>query len=153
MTDPAHEFLAEFDRMRERIHQTWHDMLGPPGSPRFCPPVIAPPVDVYETKESVVVIMEMAGINEQEVHVTIAGDRLTIRGEREDRQEAPGRLYTRMEICCGPFERTITLPTEVDADKLTANYRDGFLEVVLPRAQRPPNRPVRIRLRQERERA
>jgi HSP20 family protein len=153
MTNPTDQFLAEFDRMRSRIHRTWHDMLGPPGSPRFCPPVIAPPVDVYETKESVVVVMEMAGINEQEVHISIAGDRLTIRGEREDRQRAPGRLYAQMEICCGAFERTITLPAELDVNKTIATYHDGFLEVVLPRVQRPPNRPVRIRLRKGREQA
>ena len=144
MTDPRHELLAEFDQVRERIHQAWHEMLGPPGSPRFSPPVIAPPVDVYETKDSVVVVMELAGINEQEVRITIAGDKLTIRGEREDRQATPGRLYTQMEICCGPFERTITLPAEIDADKTTGTYHDGFLEIVLPRAQRPLNRQVRI---------
>lgn len=150
MTNPTDQFLAEFDRVRERVHQAWHELLGPPGSPRFRPPVIAPPVDVYETEESVVVLMELAGINEQEVRITIAGDRLTIRGEREDRQATPGRLYTQMEICCGAFERTVTLPAEVDADKTTGTYHDGFLEIVLRRAQRPLNRQVRITLREGR---
>ena len=147
MTNPTDQFLADFDRVRERMHQTWHEMLGPPGSPRFCPPAIAPPVDVYETKESVVVVMELAGIDEQEVSISVAGDRLTIRGERPDRQQTPDRLYTQMEICCGHFERTVTLPAEVDADKATATYNEGFLEISLPRAQRPPNRQVRITFR------
>lgn len=147
MTEPGHEFLAEFDRMRERIHEAWHEMLGAPGSPRFCPPGIAPPIDVYETKEKVVVVMELAGINEQDVEISIAGDRLTIRGEREDRQGAPGRLYTQMEICCGPFKRTVALPAEVDGRKASATYHDGFLEIVLPRIGRPVRRHVRITVR------
>jgi len=52
-----------------------------------------------------------------------------------------------MEICCGPFERILSLPAEVDADKATATYDDGFLEIVLPKVKRQVNRHVRITIR------
>jgi HSP20 family protein len=78
------------------------------------------------------------------VEISVEGNTLTIRGQREDRQRHPRRLYTQMEICCGPFQRILTLPAEVDADKATAIYDEGFLEVVLPKVKRQVNRQVRI---------
>ena len=144
MKDPADDIFAEFER---RIERAWRQIVGPPGSPRFCPPVIEPPADVYETEENVVVVVEMAGINEQEVEIAMEGNSLTVRGEREDRQGHLGRLYSQMEICCGPFERTLSLPALVDADQAMASYNDGFLEIILPKVKRQVSRQVRITVR------
>ena len=141
------DIFSEFEGIRRRMERTWQQMLGPPGSPRFCLPVIEPPADIYETAESVVVIVEIAGINDQDVEISIEGNSLTIRGQREDRQRHPSRLYSQMEICCGPFQRILGLPAEVDADKATATYDDGFLEIVLPKVKRQVNRHVRITIR------
>lgn len=138
------DIFSEFEGVRQRMERTWQQMLGPPGSPRFRRPVIEPPADVYETAESVVALVEIAGINNQELEISVEGTTLTIRGQREDRQRHPRRLYTQMEICCGPFERTLSLPAEVDPSKATATYDDGFLEIVLPKVKRQVNRYVRI---------
>lgn len=141
------DIFSEFEGVRRRMETTWQRMLGPPGSPRFSPPVIEPPADIYETAESVVVVVEIAGINDQDVEISVEGNTLTVRGQREDRQRHPRRLYTQMEICCGPFERILRLPSEVDADKATATYDDGFLEIVLPKVKREVNRHVHITIR------
>jgi HSP20 family protein len=138
------DVFSELEGVRQRMQKTWQQMLGPPGSPRFRPPVIEPPADVYETAESVVVVVEIAGINDQEVEISVDDNTLTIRGLREDRQRHSKRLYTQMEINCGPFERILSLPAEVDASKATATYDDGFLEIVLPKVKRQINRYVRI---------
>jgi HSP20 family protein len=138
------DIFSEFEGVRQRMERTWQQMLGPPGSPRFRRPVIEPPADVYETAESVVVLVEIAGINNQELEISVEGTTLIIRGQREDRQRHPRRLYTQMEICCGPFERTLSLPAEVDPSKATATYDDGFLEIILPKVKRQVNRYVRI---------
>jgi HSP20 family protein len=141
------DIFSELEGMRRRMEGTWQQMLGPPGSPRFRPPVIEPPADVYETAESVVVLVEIAGINDQDVEISIEGNTLTIRGQREDRQRHPKRLYTQMEINCGPFERILGLPAEVDAGKARVTYDDGFLEVILPKVKRQVKRYVRITIR------
>ena len=138
------DIFSELEGVRLRMERTWQQMLGPPGSPRFRRPVIEPPADIYETAESVVVVVEIAGINDQEVEISVDDNTLTIRGLREDRQRHPKRLYTQMEINCGPFERILSLPSEVDASKATGTYDDGFLEIVLPKVKRQVNRCVRI---------
>jgi len=138
------DIFSELEGVRLRMERTWQQMLGPPGSPRFRRPVIEPPADVYETAESVVVVVEIAGIDDQDVEISVEGNTLTIRGQREDRQRHPRRLYTQMEISCGPFERILSLPAEVDASRATATYDDGFLEIVLPKVKRQVNRYVRI---------
>jgi HSP20 family protein len=141
------DIFSEFEGIRRRMERTWQRMLGPPGSPRFAPPVIEPPADIYETAESVIVVVEIAGIKDEDVEISVEGNILTIRGQREDRQRHPRRLYTRMEIPCGPFERILSLPAEVDADKATATYDDGFLEIVLPKVKQKVNRHVHITIR------
>jgi HSP20 family protein len=142
------DMFSEFEGIRRRVERTWQQMLGPPGSRRFCSPVVEPPADIYETAESVVVVVEIAGIDDQEVEISIEGNTLTIRGQREDRPRHPNRRYTQMEICCGPFERILRLPAEVDAAKARVTYDDGFLEIVLPKVKRRVNRYVRITIRE-----
>ncbi len=148
MTEQASsDIFSEFDRIRERMSQTWRLVIGPPGGPRFCLPLIEPAADVYETDDDVVVIVELAGIANQEVEITVDGRYLTLRGERVALPGQPGRLYAQMEICFGPFERALALPAEVDADGATASYKDGFLEITLPKARRQVSRQVSIRAR------
>lgn len=138
------DIFSEFERIRERMEQAWRQMIGPPGSPRFCPPVMEPPADVYETNDEVVVVIELAGIAEQDVSLSVDGKMLTVSGERLAQQGRPGRLYSQMEICYGPFQRTFVLPAEVDPTKAAATYGNGFLEITLPKVRRQVSRQVRI---------
>ena len=147
MKERTADILADFERIRERMEQAWRQVLGPPGSTRFCPPLIEPAVDVYETEREVVVVVEMAGISEGEVDITIDGRTLVISGERKPTAGRPGRLYSQMEICHGPFRRELLLPIDVDPDGARVEYSRGMLEIVLPKVRRPAGRPVRIVVR------
>ncbi len=138
------DIFAEFERIRERMEQAWRQMVGPPGAPRFCPPVLEPAADVYETEEVVVVLVDIAGIGEQEVEISVDGKSLSVRGDREPQPGHPGRLYSQMEICYGPFQRDLLLPAEVDPDGAKATYNDGLLAIVLPKVRRQVTRQVRI---------
>ncbi|MBI1886750.1 MAG: Hsp20/alpha crystallin family protein [Chloroflexi bacterium] len=144
MNHKAADIFAEFERVRERMEQAWKQMLGPPGSPRFCPPVLEPPADVYETEDAVIVVLDIAGIGDQEVEISVEGKTISVRGEREAAPGRPGRLYSQMEICYGPFVRELLLPADVDPDGVKATYNDGLLEIVLPKVKRQINRQVRI---------
>lgn len=138
------DIFSEFERIRERVEQARRRVLGGPGSPRFCEPFMEPPVDVYQTEHEVVILVEMAGIAEEEVELVVEGNQITIRGERKPIPGRPGRLYSQMEICSGPFQRELTLPTEVDAEKAAAVYKDGILEIVLPKTSPTVHRQFRI---------
>lgn len=140
-TDP----FAEFRRLHEYMEEVRRRFLGSPGQPQFCPPVIEPPVDVCEIDDSVIVLVEMPGINQETLHITVQGQTLTVQGEKEDRcSKRLGRLYSQMEICCGLLERTVSLPSLVDAGRAEATYQDGFLEVVLPKVKRAAEQRMRI---------
>src|SRR4030066_2282982 len=120
------DIFSDFDQIRQRMTHTWHQGLGPPGAPHFCPPVIEPASDVYETAESVVVLVEIAGVKAEEIDISVEGKTLLVRGERADRQRHLTRLYHQMEICCGIFERRVVLPSQVDPQQASAPYSDGI---------------------------
>lgn len=93
-----------------------------------------PAVEVYETLEGLVVRAEIAGMDEGRLSVVIDGDLLTIRGDRPDPRRDARRSYHEARIPYGAFGADVYLPFAVDADTAAAEYRNGFLSIVLPRA-------------------
>lgn len=144
MSQRTSDLFTEFERIRERMEQAWRQVIGPPGAPRFCSPIIEPSVDVYETDDEVVVAVELAGISDAEVELEVDGKTLVLRGERRPPSGRPRRLYSQMEICHGPFQRELLLPADVDPDAARVSYNAGMLEIVLPKVGRKLSRQVRI---------
>jgi len=91
-----------------------------------------PPTDVFETREAVIVRVEIAGMHEADFSIILDGNYLTIRGTRQDIAER--RAYHQMEIRFGEFSVEVELPTSVDAEKVSAVYQNGFLRITLPKA-------------------
>lgn len=94
-----------------------------------------PPTDVYETASDFVVILELAQMKPEEISITYQNGVLFIRGVRKAVPPSEQRRYHKMEIHFGPFERKIAIPGDVDIDALSASYKDGFLEIRLPKIQ------------------
>src|SRR5678816_3873616 len=94
--------------------------------------VWAPAVDMYETKDELVVTAELPGMSDKDIKLSIDGDVLSLRGERVQAQEVKPEGAYRGERWFGKFERTLSLPIPVQADKVKATYRDGVLTVTLP---------------------
>jgi len=92
-----------------------------------------PRVDVYETNDKIVVLVEIAGVKIQDIDITFHEGKLILRGTRQENYISEPEIYHRMEINFGPFERVIPLPVEVDAQNAEASYNNGFLEIVLPK--------------------
>ena len=95
------------------------------------PNIWRPPTDVYETEENVVVKMEIAGMRDEDLEVAMQDNLLLISGNRSDSQER--KAYHQMEIPFGKFSVGIELSVHVDADNATAEYKDGFLIIQLPK--------------------
>ncbi|MCS7251583.1 MAG: Hsp20/alpha crystallin family protein [Anaerolineae bacterium] len=93
-----------------------------------------PPTDVYETDEAVVIRVEIAGLRPEDVWVALHGRCLVISGYRQD--PTPKVAYHQLEIHYGEFHVEVDLPWVLDADTAQAVYRDGFLNVILPK--KPP---------------
>jgi HSP20 family protein len=116
-----------------------------PPTVRFSPRTWQPAIDVFETDTEVVVLVELAGVKEDEIEVTVHNGVLTIRGERKDIKQGIKRTYSQMEILWGDFERTIILPANVNVDQIKAFYEAGILEIILPKSGEEKARRVDIR--------
>lgn len=92
-----------------------------------------PPTDVFETDLEFVVLVELAGMRGVEISVTLDEQVLRIRGARPESSGA--RAYHQMEINYGDFALEVRLPVPIDRERIDANYSDGFLRVLLPKAQ------------------
>jgi len=106
--------------------------------------VWAPAVDMYETKDELVVAAELPGLSEKDIQLSIGGDMLTLRGERAWQHETKQENYYRGERWFGKFERSLPLPIPIQADKIKASYRDGVLTVRLPKAEDIKSRDIKI---------
>lgn len=91
----------------------------------------SPPTDVYENESSLIVKVEVAGMREEDFEVAVEDRILIIRGNRQGQNER--RAYHQMEIRFGRFEITVGLPSGVDLEDASAEYKEGFLTITFPK--------------------
>jgi HSP20 family protein len=103
-----------------------------------------PVVDMYETNDDLVLNFELPGVREKDISLSITGDVLTVKGERQFDQQVSDDNYFRTERAYGKFERSIRLPMPVQAEPVRATYRDGVLEVSLPKAEEVRPKEIKI---------
>ena len=101
-------------------------------------------IDMYQTKDNVVIKSTIAGVRPEDIDVTIANDMVTIRGERKRDFEASSEDYFYQECYWGSFSRSVVLPVDVDIDSVNADLKDGILTVVLPKAAKAKAKKVRV---------
>jgi len=97
------------------------------------PHIWSPPTDVYETEDKYIIRVEIAGMDENDLSIKIDQNKLMISGVRPDFSET--RAYHRMEINFGEFSSEVEFPGPVDIEHVEADYQNGFLRIVLPKAQ------------------
>ena len=102
----------------------------------------SPPVDIYETDQELVLKAELPGFSKDDISIELKENTLSIRGERKREDEVKEGNYHRMERVYGAFQRSFMLPTTVEQDKVRASYKDGILELHLPKI--PAAQPKRI---------
>lgn len=103
-----------------------------------------PAVDVFEKADKFVVKAELPGIKEEDIHVSVVGDTLSIRGEKKTETEVKEEDYYRSERSYGSFYRSIPIPSNVNADKISASFEDGVLEVALPKSAKVKPRRLTV---------
>jgi HSP20 family protein len=105
----------------------------------------APPVDILEKDDNLVIRAELPGVQKEEIDVRVENGVLTLHGERKQESEVEEGTTHRMERVFGTFTRSFTLPTTVDASKVTATYKDGVLEVLVPKAETAKPKKIEIK--------
>src|SRR5437867_105434 len=109
----------------------------------------APEVDIIDEKDLIRVKADLPGLKKEEIEVDLEDDVLTIKGEKREENETREKDLIRSERYYGSFHRSFTLPSSVDAARVNANYRDGVLEITLPKKEgtKPKQIKVDIKLR------
>lgn len=105
----------------------------------------APRADILETREQIVVRLEMAGLNAADIDVNLEKDVLTVKAERKPPERTDGELYHRSELVYGVFSRAFTLPGTVSRDGIEARYEGGILTVTIPRAEESKPRVIEVK--------
>jgi len=104
----------------------------------------SPPVDIYETDQSVVLKAELPGVDAKDVEARIEDGTLYLKGQRKFESEVKEGSYHRIERSYGSFVRSFSLPPGVDSDKVAAEYKDGLLTLTLPKCQEAKPRTIQI---------
>lgn len=129
--------LSALRKDLDDLFQTWATDfklpdLGWSGTAEFWPRV-----NVSETDKELQVTAELPGVEEKDIEVTVSRDTLTIRGEKkseiDEKKDDKGRTFRRVERSYGSFERSMTLPFDVDTDKVQATFKNGVLTLTLPK--------------------
>lgn len=125
--------FSDFDSLRNDIFRLL-DAAGR-GATGSTSPGVFPPLNVSQDDENFYLRAEVPGIRANELSISAQRNRLTIAGRREVTRESEHDSYHRQERAEGSFSRTLTLPTDVDAERVEARYAHGILTLTLPKAE------------------
>jgi HSP20 family protein len=129
--------------IQSEVNRLFDNFFGRPGS-GAAGRAWAPPVDLYETADDLVLTLELPGVRDKDVTVSITGDLLTVKGERRFEHDVKEQQFLHVERAYGKFERLVQLPIPVQADKVKATYRDGLLEIKLPKTEEIKPKEIKV---------
>ncbi len=104
----------------------------------------SPALDVHDDKDAFTVTLEAPGLKKEDFEISYHDGVLSIAGERKEEKEAEERNYFRRERFFGRFSRSVSLPAEVQPDKVAAAYKDGVLTVTLPKAEKAKPKQIEV---------
>ncbi|MEE9591346.1 MAG: Hsp20/alpha crystallin family protein [Thermodesulfobacteriota bacterium] len=147
--------LKELEVMRREMDRLWDEMFTSPRRAFASTPwrrlaaeegVAIPAVDVIDRKDEVVVKAELPGIDKDKIDISIEDDNLIIKGEVKKEEEVKEEEYYHCERTYKSFARAISIPTKVNSAKVKASFKDGILEVHLPKAEELKPKKVKIEI-------
>ncbi|MGQ9570845.1 MAG: Hsp20/alpha crystallin family protein [Thermodesulfovibrionales bacterium] len=139
--------FEEMERWFDEFFRRPFSLLRPSWFPRIGFPEIeevTPTVDVFEEGDDVVVKAELPGMGKEDIDVKVTDDLITISGEKKKEEKVEKKNYYRMERSYGSFTRTLRLPTEVQTEKATAKFKDGVLEVRIPKTEEAKKKEKKV---------
>ncbi len=136
----------ELSDIREEMNRLYWERYGKPAHNQASIDVL---VDMFETGDHIVVAAALPGVKPKDIDVTITGNRLNIRGEfRKEPDEENAEVHF-LERPYGRFQRTITLPSDVDTEDIGASFIDGVLKITLPKLEREKRKQIPVKQQQE----
>jgi len=159
LVSPRPEEADPFLALRRDMNRMFDDLFRGFGLPNLWgyrdtePPLLAPRLDIGETDEDIKIAVELPGLDEDDVDITLSDNRLTIRGEKRAEREEEGRDYHVRERVEGSFRRVLMLPFEVEPEQIEAVFRDGVLTITIPKPKEVQEKQHKIEVKREKEAA
>ena len=129
--------------LQDRINRIFNEQAGGRDAESASSRTWSPVVDILETDTDLVVRAELPGMTRDEIDVEVTSELLSIRGERKADEESKDKCI-RIERPHGPFQRSFTIGVPVQPDKVKASYRDGLLEIVVPKAEEVKPKKIQV---------
>jgi len=138
--------FREMSGLQERMNRLLSDFRtrAPFGEEELTQGAWIPAVDIYETKESILLNVELPGVTKEDISLEVKDSTLMLRGEKKLEKDVKEENFHRMERAYGSFTRAFTLPSTVQQDKVKAKFRDGILEIVLPKAEEAKPKQIKV---------
>ena len=143
--DPFHDLITLQDRMNQIFEQTLARSRG--DREGVMASTWSPAVDIYETTDSLVLKAELPGLTKDDIDIQVRENMLTLKGERRHEKEVKEEHYLRVERIYGTFQRVFTLPTSIQPDKIRASFKDGVLEVTIPKAEAAKPKHIKVEVK------
>jgi HSP20 family protein len=140
--DPFREMEDFFDRYSKAL--SW-SRLG--GSEIMTGGDWAPRVDIAETEKEFIIKAEVPEVKKEEVKISVDNGILSIRGERKQEKEEKGKKFHRVERYYGSFTRSFTLPDNVDETKIEASFKDGMLNIQIPKSEKSKPKAIDVKIK------
>ena len=137
-------FSDDFQALQERINRIFSDSAFSRLGGEETMGAWAPPCDIYEDGDCIIVKAEVPGIDRNDIDVQVENNVLTLRGERKREKEVRSENLYRTERSYGAFSRSFTLPVSVDTGRIKAEYKDGVLHVTLPKVEEAKPRKIKV---------
>lgn len=134
----------ELTTFQDEVNRLFGDLVGRTSLRGDLAPMFAPPVDIRETPEDFQLTLDLPGVAQADVQVSLVGPTLTIKGERKQDLENRNASQWRSERHFGEFERTFDLGSTVRGEGVKATYKDGVLQVRVPKAEEAKVRQIQV---------
>ncbi len=136
--------FGDFETMRREMDRIMDSFAGAPR--RFMEAEWIPSLDVKENKNEYIVKAEIPGMKMEDIDISFSDGLLSIKGEKNQEEKKEEENYHLIERSYGSFARFVQLPGEVDSDKIKAEYKDGILEVILPKSEKAKKKEIKIKV-------
>ncbi len=136
--------MREMDTMRDRMNALFDNFFSRKADTEEGLWGWSPAVDLYEDDSKYVVKAELPGVDKDKIQINLTGRVLSLRGERSEDKEVKEEKVYRRECSYGRFERSFTLPAEVDPDSIKADYKDGVLRIEVPKPEEQKPKQIAV---------
>lgn len=140
------EPFREIDTLQRQLNRLFDRLVSTDGGDRSGLTLFAPAAEIEETDDAIQLKLEVPGLEKKDIHIEATPESITVSGERKSESRTEENGVTRSEFRYGKFQRVIPLPSQIQNDKVQAEYQNGILRLTLPKSEPERQKAVKVNL-------